>query len=158
MHDVAEQAHGQLAAPTQDQVKRLEAFVIQAEQTDLRTRHFILPSPHGVTLYGREIVVPPHTVLTGAASNLDHLATCSGDILVSTDDGMRRLTGHHTFSARKGAKRVGITFEHACIWTCFYVVKSDNLDEIEREMSDEFEMLQTRRGLLPHFAAQELRS
>jgi hypothetical protein len=129
-------------------VKRLEAFVLRAEQSDLHTRHFIVPTPHGVTLYGREIMVPPQTVITGAASNLDHLVTCTGDILVSTDEGMRRLTGHHTFKARKGAKRVGITFEHACAWTCFYVVKADNVDEIEREMSDEFEMLQTRRGLL----------
>ena len=150
MHDLAEPISTAIMAPqpTQEQVRRLEAIILQAPQTDLKTRHFVLRSPLGVTLYGREITVPAGVILTGAAHRLDHMAVCTGDITVSTDAGMQRLTGHCTFTAKAGHKRVGIA--HAdTTWTTFHVVQADNIEAIEEELSDEFDMLQTRRGLLP---------
>ena len=142
-----EPACAELAQPN-EQVSRLEALLLQCEQTDLGTRHFLVKTPFGLTLYGREITVPAGTVITGAAHRAEHLVTVSGDITVSTDDGTKRLTGQHTFTAIAGRKRAGVT--HAdTVWTTFHVVRADTIDAIEVELTDEFAMLQTKRGAVP---------
>jgi hypothetical protein len=101
-----------------------------------------------VTLYGRQITIPVDTVLTGAPHKGEHLVTVCGDIAVSTDDGVQRFTGQGTFKASAGCKRIGVTFADTT-WTTFHVVTAETIEDIERELTDEFEMLQTRRGLLP---------
>lgn len=142
------------AGPTQEQVKRLEGFLLQCPQTDLGTQHHILKTPLG-TLYARQITAPAGVIITGAACGVDHLVTVQGDITVSTDEGMTRLTGQHTFTARAGRKRVGMTHAETT-WTTFQIVKGDTLEQIEDEITDEADMLLTRRGLLPFDVSKAL--
>lgn len=140
--------------PQNDQVRAVEQFLLQLPQADLQHSHHIVRTPLGV-LYARQIVVPADTVITGAACKLDHLCTVQGDITVSTDTGVRRITGQDTFTARAGHKRIGIA--HAdTVWTTYQLVQSDSLEQIEQELTDEFDMLLTRRGLLPFDIHQAL--
>lgn len=148
MHQLAEPTNQHRAVAPVTPEQRIEQFLLRCQQTDLSTRHYIVRTPHGVVLYAREIRIPADTVLTGAAHKLPHLVTVCGDITASTDAGVQRLTGMHTFTAPAGKKRVGVTHSDT-VWTNYHVVISDNIDEIEEELTDEFDMLQTRRGLLP---------
>lgn len=88
--------------PTREQIERLERILLQGPQVDLPMKHYFAPG-----IYAREMFIPAGTVLTGDVHKTEHIATFVGDITVWTDDGMKRLIGHHTFSSKAGAKRVG---------------------------------------------------
>ncbi len=131
---------------SRDKIKRLEQFLLQLPQIDLQTKHYL---SHG--LYAREILIPAGTTLTGAAHKLDHINVCHGDITVWTEDGMKRLTGHHTMSSRAGAKRVG--FAHVdTYWTTIHRTDLTDIEAIEQLLFEECELLQTRRIGLPQQA------
>jgi hypothetical protein len=114
-----------------DQIKRLEAMLLQHEQVELPTKHYFSPG-----LYAREMFIPAGTVLTGAVHKTEHLCIFVGDITVWTEGGMKRLTGHHTFISKPGAKRVG--YAHADTWTTgFFVTDKTDVDELERELIED---------------------
>lgn len=59
-------------------------------------------------MYIREIVIPAGTILTGRIHKYDHFdIMLSGDITVSTNDGVRRMEGFHILNGNRGKKRAG---------------------------------------------------
>lgn len=143
------------AVATQDAIKRMERHLLQCEQTELQTRHYRIGCQ-----VAREIVIPAHTFLTGAAHNLPHITTSIGDITVTTDDGPKRLIGVHTFPCRPGSKRAG--FAHSATIFINYFAddrfsdESLTIEQIEVVLTDEAPILQTQRGLLPLYATGNL--
>ena len=126
-----------------EQVEKFRSFLSMHEQIDLRTKHFLVTGPDGLNLYAREITIPARSYLAGASHKRDYLVTCIGDIEVTTDDGIKRLTGRHTFVAKAGLGRCGSA--HAdTIWTTYHVVTAQTIIEIEDELTDESNLLQTR--------------
>lgn len=130
--------------PTREQIERLEAVMNMAPQIDLQTRHYFA---HG--LYAREIFIPAGTVLTGAVHKSEHINVCCGDITVWTEDGMRRLTGWHTMVSRAGAKRVGYAHSDT-VWVTLHHTDKSELSDIESDLVEEPDALQTRRGGLTY--------
>ena len=103
--------HHQAALPSGDQLAELERLILAVPQIDLQTQHELLGK-----VYSRTIYIPAGTVLTGATHKKDHINIVFGDITVSTDDGMKRLIGHHVIPTKAGIKRAG--FAHVdTIWT-----------------------------------------
>lgn len=122
-----------------DRVNELEALILQVPQTDLQTRHELSGG-----VYARSIFIPAGTVLTGARHKKDHVNIVFGDITVSTDDGMKRITGYHVIPTKAGMKRVG--FAHAdTAWTTVCHTELTDIEEIENELVEEAEKLQTRQ-------------
>ena len=71
----------------------------------------------------------------------------SGDITVSTDTGVVRLTGYHVISADAGYSRGG--FAHAdTYWTTLLPTDLHDVGLIEDAMTDESNALQTRKSRL----------
>jgi len=131
--------------PTREQIDRLECLILAGEQVETPMKHYFSPG-----LYAREMFIPAGTVLTGAVHKLEHLALFVGDITVWTEGGMARLTGHHTFVSKPGAKRVG--FAHADTWcTGFFPTDKTDILEIEADLTDDAHRLQCNR---PRIAAQ----
>lgn len=126
--------------PDPERVRALEAALIGLPQVDLLTKHLV----HG-GLYARTILIPAGTVLTGALTKRANVCVVFGDITVTTDDGTQRLTGFHVLPAQPGAKRAGVA--HADTWWVT-LMRTDvvDLDDIEREMTDEAANLQTNRA------------
>lgn len=123
-----------------DKVRALEEFVLAAPQVDLRAEMFA----HG-GLGARTIFVPAGTVLTGALTNLDNVCIVSGDISVTTQEGVQRLVGYHVLKACSGFKRAG--YAHAdTYWTTLWRTDLTNATEMEDEMTNESAQLQTRRA------------
>lgn len=124
--------------PTADAVRRLEGCLLQAPQVDLSTTNVI----HG-RMCARTIFVPADTVLTGALTNIDNVCIVQGDISVTTDAGVQRLTGYNVLTAKAGAKRVG--YAHADTWwTTIHHTDLTDVEAIEEEMTNEASRLQTR--------------
>lgn len=126
-----------------ERILRLEAEILKLpEQTDCPTRHYFAPG-----LYAREMFIPAGTVLTGAVHKVKHLAVFVGDITVWTDEGMKRLTGHHTFVSEAGAKRAG--YAHADTYcTGFFVTDKTDIRELEEELCEDADRLLCNRVLI----------
>jgi hypothetical protein len=123
-------------------VRRLEHVLLNLPQVDLRPQLLV----HG-RLAARTIFIPAGTLLTGTLTNCDNVCIACGDITVTTDEGPRRLTGYNVLPAKAGAKRAGIA--HADTWwTTIHHTDLTDPTEIENEMTDEADLLQSRR-LLP---------
>ena len=124
--------------PERATVEALEVEILKAPQVDLQTTHKLSGG-----VYARTIIIPAGTVLTGAAHKKDHINIMQGDITVSTDDGMKRLTGQHVLETKAGNKRVG--FAHAdTVWTTVCHTNLTEIDAIEHELVEEPERLQSR--------------
>ena len=119
----------------------MEEMILSVPQVDLKTSHQI-----SGTVYARTIYIPAGTILTGAAHKKDHINIMQGDISVSTDDGMKRLTGQHILSTKAGMKRIGYAHEDT-VWTTVHHTNLTNIEEIENELVEEPEKLQTRKLL-----------
>ena len=125
-------------AKSNDAVSQLESIVLTVPQVDLQTQHKLSGG-----MYARTIFIPAGTVLTGATHKRDHINVMVGDITVSTDEGMRRLTGFNVLETKAGMKRCG--FAHADTqWTTISRTDLVVVEDIEDELVVESERLQTR--------------
>jgi hypothetical protein len=135
---VGAKLNGFLPAPSIMRVKELESALLRLPQVDLKTTHVLSGG-----VYARTIFIPAGVTLTGAAHRKAHVNIMNGDITVSTNEGMKRLIGHHIFAAEAGHKRVG--HAHAdTVWTSLFQTSLVDIEEIENEIVFEPETLQTR--------------
>lgn len=88
-------------------IESLESVSLGHEQVEIPPReHFI----NG--MYGREIVIPDGTMITGRVYKEGYLdIMLSGDISIATPQGMKRVTGANIMEAPPGRKRAG--YAHA---------------------------------------------
>lgn len=125
--------------PDPDTVRALEDATLGLPQVHLQTEHLV----HG-GMYCRSGMIPAGTLLTGALTRHDNVCLVVGDITVTTDEGVRRLTGTHILAAKAGAKRAGIA--HADTWwVTIHATPLTDVREIEDDMTPESAQLQTRR-------------
>lgn len=123
--------------PTREQILDIEHYILQCPQVETPIRHYFSPG-----IYAREMFIPAGTVLTGAVHKTEHISLFVGDITVLTDGGMQRLTGHHTFVSKPGAKRVG--YAHADTWcTGFFATEKTDIAELENDLVEDAHLLQS---------------
>jgi hypothetical protein len=123
---------------TKADVQRLEDLILQGQQVDLMTTHAMQGG-----MYARTVYLKAGTVLTGATHKTDHLNVVVGDISVTTDEGMTRLTGHHVIETKAGMKRAGYAHSDT-VWTTICKTDKTDLQDIENELVVESDKLQTR--------------
>ena len=123
-------------------MQKLEEAIFDAPQVDLGTQHCLSGG-----MYARTITIPAGTVLTGATHKTDHINIVYGDITVTTDDGVKRLTGYHVLPTKAGSKRAGFAHKDT-MWTT--VCKTDLcvIEDIEDELVEESGKLQTRQNVI----------
>ena len=131
-------------------VKRLEDEILKAPQVDLETLHCLSGG-----MYARTITIKEGTVLTGATHKTDHVNIVSGDISVTTDEGVKRFTGYHVLPTKAGSKRAGYAHTDT-MWTT--VCKTDLvcIEDIEDELVEESANLQTRLNAIGHTELKEI--
>jgi len=123
-------------------VNALRDELLKHPQIELPLSHLI----HG-QMYARTGIIPAGTIVVGTLTNLDNICIVNGDITVTTDEGVVRLTGYHILPASKGYKRVGLAHAET-VWTTLIHTNGKTVEEIEAEMTDEFHLLQTRTNLI----------
>lgn len=122
-------------------VLAFEQMLLQEQQVHFNAEHLI----HG-GMYARTVLIPAGVAATGAELNVDTISILFGDITVSTDDGVQRLTGWHVLPASSGTKRVGVV--HAdTYWTTVMINPASTVPEAEEFMTDDHQRLLTKRVL-----------
>jgi hypothetical protein len=122
-----------IATPDEMRAKvlELESVVEKLPQVDCPVWHHFAPG-----LYARCMLIPKDTVLTGAVHRTEHLCIVSGDISVTTDDGVKRITHPHFILASKpGAKRAGYTHDDT-YWTTVHATTETDLDKLAEELTE----------------------
>jgi hypothetical protein len=131
MSDAGEIVVSADARVSHERVYRLEKELQQLPQVECPVWHHFAPG-----LYARKMLIPKGTVLTGAVHKTEHLCIVSGDIDVTTDDGMRRITDQHMILASKpGAKRAGYAHEDT-YWTTVHATEETDLDKLVVELTE----------------------
>lgn len=131
-------------------VKRLEEAILQTPQVDLETQHCLSGG-----MYARTITIKAGTVLTGATHKTDHVNIVHGDISVTTDAGVKRLTGYHVLPTKAGSKRAG--YAHAdTMWTTICKTELVCIEDIEDELVEESANLQTRLNAIGNTELKEI--
>ena len=119
-------------ATDKDKIRALELKLFAMPQANIVTTHTFLPGK-----YERKIVVPPWTVLTGAEHKVPYTVRLeSGTIAVTTDDGVKTLTGPCEFEAPAGTQRAGRVFDDEVVWVDVYDNPDNcqNIDELENRL------------------------
>lgn len=132
-----------IAPASEQRVRRLEAELLAMPQVDLQTQMML----HG-GMAARTILIPAGCALTGAKTNLDNVCILVGDITVTTDSGMKRLTGFHVIPACAGLKRAGYAHSDT-YWTTVWPTDAKTTEDAEDKMTAESDNLQTRNLAIP---------
>lgn len=112
-----------------ERVNRLESELNNLPQRECPVWNHFAPG-----LYARQMFIPAGTVLTGAVHKTEHLCIVSGDIDVTTDDGMLHIRDlQHIFVSKPGTKRAGFTREDT-LWTTVHVTDETDLDKLVEEL------------------------
>ena len=110
-------------------VVALQTELLEMPQADIVTTHTFLPG-----VYERKIIVPPWTVLTGAAHKTDYRVRLEkGTIAVNRGAEVVVLTAPCDFDANAGEQRAGRVFEDEVVWVDIYqnVDNCQNITELE---------------------------
>jgi len=95
-------------------------------------------------LYARTARIPAGVVVTGAEIKLATVLVLSGDATVYTGDGEIRLTGYHVIEASAGRKSAFLAHADTAL-TMLFASQARSVDEAEREFTNEFDALASRR-------------
>ena len=116
---------------TREQVIALERAIGKLPQADCPVWHVFAPG-----LYARKMLIPAGVVLTGAVHRTEHLCIVSGDIEVTTDGSIRRITdAQAVFVSTPGAKRAGYAHSDT-YWTTVHATHERDLDKLVRELTE----------------------
>ena len=117
-------------------VVALQDALLEMPQADIVTVHTFLPG-----VYERKIIVPPWTVLTGAAHKTGYRVRLEkGTIAVNRETEVVVLTAPCEFESKAGEQRAGRVFEEEVVWVDVY----DNPDDCQ-----DIETLENRLYAVP---------
>jgi hypothetical protein len=119
-------------------VKRLERESLKHKQAHIDLIHHLSGG-----MYSRTGVIPAGHTLTGATHKTDHFSILFGDVTITLDNGVKRLTGHHVLPTKAGMKRAIYAHIDTMMTTICRTDLTD-LQAIENELVCEPEALQTR--------------
>lgn len=115
---------------------RSKVYALEDEIANLPSVDCPLWNHFAPGLYARKILIRKGTVLTGAVHKTEHLCIISGDITVTTDDGMKRITDPHAIiSSMPGTKRAGYAHEDT-YWTTVHATEETDLDKLVEELTE----------------------
>ena len=122
---------GVLRQYTRDDILRLEEAIKQLPDQldgDLLTKHHFAPG-----VYVRELLIPAGTVLTGKIHRHEIMnVLVSGEISVTTDNGIEVLEGPMIFNSKAGTKKAAYAITDV-LWLNVHPTELTELEEIERE-------------------------
>jgi hypothetical protein len=120
-----------MRAVSRAHVEALEREIQKLPQVDCPVWHHFAPG-----LYARKMLIRKGVTLTGAVHKTEHLVTVSGDISVTTDEGVARITDpHFIFASKPGAKRAGYAHEDT-FFTTVHATDETDLDRLVEELTE----------------------
>jgi len=120
-------------------VRALESALLASPQVNVPIEHSLHAG-----VYARTARIPAGAVVTGAEIKVSTVLVLSGDATVYTGDGEIRLTGYHVIEADAGRKSAFLAHADTAL-TMLFASRARSVDEAEREFTDEFDALASRR-------------
>lgn len=115
--------------PTLAQIQRCEQAIKALPPVVIEPTHHFAEG-----LYGREILIPAGTILTGKVHRGEHLNfLMKGEITVWTEEGMKRLQAPAVIVSKPGTKRIGYTHSDT-IWITVHATHERDLERLEAEL------------------------
>ena len=128
-----------------EKIQALESAMRKMPQEEIPVKHYF---SEGV--YAREIFIKKGTVLTGHIHKYSQLNILSkGEISVSTEEGIKRISAPFTIVSPAGTKRVAYAHED-CIWTTIHGTHETDVEKIESHFiaKDQNEYLEFCKNLM----------
>lgn len=120
-------------------VRDLEALMKTCEQVEIPTEHLFHAG-----MYVRTIHVPAGVTIAGAELKVPTVVIVSGDCSVFIGEETLELRGYNVLPASAGRKQAFMAHSDVCI-TAFYPTGAQSIEEVERESTDEYNDLLSRR-------------
>lgn len=120
-------------------VRALESAILASPQVRVPIEHSLHAG-----VYARTARIPAGVVVSGAEIKVATVLVLSGDATVYTGDGEIRLTGYHVIEADAGRKSAFLAHADTAL-TMLFASRARSVDEAEREFTDEFDALASRR-------------
>lgn len=99
--------------PSRKQIEELEQFILQLPQIEMPITHDFAEG-----LYARTMFIPNGVVLTGAIHKEENFFFVrEGELIVWTEEGMRRLSKGQMIKSKAGCKRAGFTLKDTIVTT-----------------------------------------
>lgn len=124
---------------TIDKVRALETANAELPQVDIETVHTFHAG-----VYARTIRIPAGVLLTGALIKIPTLVIVSGNVIIYTDEGSKRLDGYNVFQAEAGRKQAFLAESDTFI-TMSFATSAETVEEAEEEFTDETDLLMTNK-------------
>lgn len=84
-------------------------------------------------VYLRELFIPAGVVVTGKIHRTQHLTiVCSGTVRITTEDGVKEITGPATFVSEPGIKKAAYAVTDAVVMNV-HPAENQDLEEIEQK-------------------------
>lgn len=111
-------------------IDHAEAILLQVPQMEITPRHVFADG-----LYGREILIPAGTILTGKVHrHADMNFVLYGEIDVLTERGdFKRVTGPCWFPGKAGVKQIGHALTDT-LWITVHATRNRDLETLEDEI------------------------
>jgi hypothetical protein len=122
-----------------DNVRQLTAAMAELPQVPIRTEHILHAG-----LYARTVFVPAGVIITGVLIKIPTLLIVHGDALVYIGGASLRLEGYNVVPAAAG-RRQAFVAESDLHLTMLFASDAASVDQAERQFTDEFEQLVSRK-------------
>lgn len=121
-------------------VRELESAALALPQVHIPTDHVFHAG-----MYARTIKIPAGVALTGAQIKIPTILIISGDVLVYGENGATRHDGYHVALGKCGRKQAFYAVKDTFL-TMLFPTEATTVDEAERQFTDEYEKLFSRKG------------
>ena len=122
-----------------DAVRQLTAAMAELPQVPIRTQHILHAG-----LYARTVFVPAGVIIAGVLIKIPTLLIVQGDALVYVGGASLRLEGYNVVPAAAGRRQVFVA-ESDLHLTMLFASDAASVDQAERQFTDEFEQLVSRK-------------
>ena len=120
-------------------VRQLESAAMLLPQVHIPTDHVFHAG-----MYARTIKIPAGVALTGAQIKIPTILIISGDTLIYGENGATRYTGYHVALGKCGRKQAFYALQDTYL-TMLFPTDATTVDAAEREFTDEYEKLFSRK-------------
>lgn len=143
MYSAVTQLLPALAPAARERVYAFEQELLKQQQVPV----FIIHTLHA-GVYARSMLMPQGMVLTGALMKIPTLLIVSGELQVFNGEHTERFSGYNVLQGAAGRKSLMLAITDVNM-TMLFATQAATVDEAEREFTDEYEKLQTRKGVSP---------
>lgn len=124
-------------------VREFERELLKHPQVLSKVRHAFHAG-----VYARSMLLPQGMVLTGALMKIPTLLIVSGELQVFNGEHAERFSGYNVIRGAAGRKALMLAITDVNM-TMLFATQAATVDEAEREFTDEYESLQSRKGVSP---------